>query len=377
MRSKIFARGTAGIAASVCGLLFSALILVPARAFSESTVVGKTIAIVNNDPIFYSELEKESEPFVQRYKATAPSEDQTPDKIKELKREVLDRMIEEKLLLQEAEKKRVRVTKTEIERGIAQFKEPFSMDQDGKPRKLSQIEKAFQAQLSKEGLTQAQFNKRVEEQIMKVRLIEMEVKAKVEMPEEKEVKAFFAKIEKKIAGKPVDAQNQEEETDLVQISRYLERVTGDQVRIRHILIRSLRSSPAKERAQARKKLEGVLKRLRNGEDFSFLARKFTDDPISRNRGGDLGFVAKGDMGLPEIDKKIFSMREGQISGVIETEIGYHIIKLIEKKVPHPLEYEEVSEDLRNYLAQRSFTKKLEDYLKNLRAKASIKVNPLE
>ena len=339
--------------------------------------MGRTVAIINNEPIFASEFEKESDPLIERYKKTSPEKEQTSEKVANLKKEILDRLIEEKLLSQEAKNKKIRVTRVEIERGIAQFKEPFLLDDQGKPRAAGQVERAFQDQLLKEGMTQDQFNKRVEEQIMKVKLIEQEVKSKVEMPKEEEVQKFFSRIQDKMTGKPVQTMSTEEESDLTQISKYLERMTGEQVRIRHILIRSSKKDSPASRAEARKKLEDVLQRIKSGEDFAFLAKKFTDDPLSRERGGDLGFVAKGDMGLPEIDAAIFKMKEGEISGIIETEIGFHLVKMIEKKVKHPLEYEDVSSDLKNYLAQKTFTQKLEKYLKDLRVKASIKVNSID
>ncbi len=132
-------------------------------AGSSSKVVGRTIAIVNNEPIFDTEFEKEAEPLIDRYKKTAPEKDQTPEKMVSLKKEILDRLIEEKLLTQEAKNKKIRVTKIEIEKGIEQFKEPFMADEQGKQRTSAQVERAFQDQLLKEGMTQEQFNKRVEE----------------------------------------------------------------------------------------------------------------------------------------------------------------------------------------------------------------------
>lgn len=344
----------------------------PASA-AGAKVVGKPVAVVNNEPIFSEELEKESEPFVERFKRSTPEKEQTPDKLQSLKKEILDRLIEEKLLLQEAKNKKVRVLKHEIEKGVEQFKEPFAVDQEGKQRTGIQVEKAFQEQLVKEGMTQDQFNKRVEEQLMKVKLIEQEVKSKVTLPNEDEIKKFYDKIQQKMQGKAVQTANADEEADLSQIAKYLERMTGPQVRIRHILVRAKKGDAA-ERAEAKKKIESVQQKVKAGEDFAFLAKKFSEDPLSRERGGDLGFVAKGDMGLPEVDNAIFSLKEGEVSPVVESEIGFHIAKLIEKKAPHPLEYEDVREDLGNYIAQRAFTQKLENYLKDLKAKANIKVN---
>lgn len=346
-------------------------------AAPAASKVERTIAVVNNEPIFASELERESEPFIERYKKTAPEKEKTQEKLGELKKEILEKLVEEKLLTQEAKNRKIRVTKIEVERGIDQFKEPFSMDPQGKPRPPAQVEKAFQDQLQKEGMTQTQFTKRVEEQIMKVKLIEQDVKAKVQLPKDEEVRKFFEKIQNKIAGKPVEGVSEEENVELNQISKYLERMTGEQVRIRHILIRSAKDDAPAEKAAAKKKIDEVAQKLKGGEDFSLLAKKYSEDPLSKDRGGDLGFIAKGDLGLPEIDDVIFKMKEAEVSPAVASEIGFHLIKMVEKKAPHQLEYDDIKDDLTNYLAQRIFTQKLDKYLKDLRAKASIKINPIE
>jgi parvulin-like peptidyl-prolyl isomerase len=340
------------------------------KDIASSQVVGRTIAIVNNDPIFEEEFERESEPLIDRYKKTAPEQERTPEKIETLKKEILNRMIEEKLLLQESKNKKIRATRAEVEREMAQFKQPFLLDAEGKQRPASEVEKAFQDQLLKEGLTQEQFSKRVEEQIMKVRLIDQEVKSKVSMPTEEEAKNLFDMIQKKMTGKPVEGLTQEDSQEMDQIVKYLQRMSGEQVHIRHVLVRT---SNAAEKSKARKKIEEVLQKIKKGEDFTFLAKKYSEDPLTRDRGGDLGFVAQGDLGLPPIDQVIFKMTEGEVSGIIETEIGFHVVKMIEKKAPHPVEYQDVSDDLKNYLARKNFTQKLEKYIKTLRSKASITI----
>lgn len=351
--------------------------LAPVVFSQTASTVGKTVAIINNEPIFSEDLEREAEPFIERFKKTAPEKDQSPEKVLELKQEILDRLIEEKLLMQEAKNKKLRVTKAELDRGVAQFKEPFSIDEQGKVRTPAEAEKKFQDQLMKEGMSQDQFNKRVEEQLLKVKLIEQEVRSKISLPAEMEARKFFEKIQKKMAGKAVEGLAAAEEEDLTQLAKYLDRLTGEQVRIRWIVIRSPKKDPAEQRMEAKKKMDDVLARVKKGEDFAFLARKFTEDPLSKERGGDLGFVAKGDLGLPEIDAVIFKMKEGDVTPILDTDIGFHLVKIIEKKAPHPLEYEDISEDLKNWMAQKSFSQKLEKYLKELRAKANIKINPIE
>lgn len=344
---------------------------------TASKVVGKTVAVINNEPIFLDDLERESYPFIEHYKRTAPEGEMTQEKLLALKNKILDRLIEEKLLLQESKTKKLKVTKPEIERGIDQFKEPFYVDDAGQPIDRKEAEKKFQEQLTKEGLSKDQFQARVEEQLMKVKLIDMEVRSKVTPPKEEDARKLFKKIQKKMAGETIEVSSPEEETDIAQLSKYLQRLTGEQLRVRHILIRSKKSEDSAKRAEAKKKLESILQRIKNGEDFAFLAEKFSDEPVSKARGGDLGFIAKGDIGIETMDQTLFKMKEGEISPIIETDFGFHLVKLVERKAPHTLDYEDVADDLKNYLAQKSFTTKLEKYLKDLRSKASITVHPIQ
>ncbi len=105
------------------------------------------------------------------------------------------------------------------------------------------------------------------------------------------------------------------------------RVSVDAVNASHILISykgAMRSEKKRDRADARKLAEKILKELKSGKDFAELARKYSDGP-SGPKGGVLGRFARDQM-VPEFDKAVFSLEPGEISGVVETQFGYHIIK---------------------------------------------------
>jgi peptidyl-prolyl cis-trans isomerase D len=107
----------------------------------------------------------------------------------------------------------------------------------------------------------------------------------------------------------------------------------ERVRARHILISATPDAPEKTRAAARAKAEQILQQLKQGADFSKLAEQDSDDPGTRDRGGDLGFFQRGQMIKP-FEDAAFSLKPGQLSGVVETRFGFHIIKLEEVKPAH-------------------------------------------
>ncbi|MCX5752001.1 MAG: peptidylprolyl isomerase, partial [Candidatus Saganbacteria bacterium] len=109
-----------------------------------------------------------------------------------------------------------------------------------------------------------------------------------------------------------------------------------EVQVQHILIMPKpflitgESNPKKKEAkaweQAKKTSEGLLARIRKGEDFGALAKEFSDDPGSKSKGGDLGYFAGGKM-VPEFETAAFNLKIGEVSGLVKTEYGYHILKL--------------------------------------------------
>jgi peptidyl-prolyl cis-trans isomerase D len=114
----------------------------------------------------------------------------------------------------------------------------------------------------------------------------------------------------------------------------------DQVKVRHILIKVDPGADAKTDAAAKQKAEDILKQLRNGGNFADLAKKNSDDPGSKDTGGELGFIKHG-VTVPEFDKASFALQPGQISDLVKTKFGYHIIQSEEKQTAHTRSLDEV------------------------------------
>lgn len=122
-------------------------------------------------------------------------------------------------------------------------------------------------------------------------------------------------------------------------------------RASHILIEVQADASADARAAAREKAEGILKRIISGEAFDKLAREFSDDPGSAEEGGDLGFFRKGVM-VPEFDTAVFSMKPGDTSGLVKSEFGFHIIRLMEVKGGRIPSFAELKDELLQQYRER-------------------------
>jgi parvulin-like peptidyl-prolyl isomerase len=130
------------------------------------------------------------------------------------------------------------------------------------------------------------------------------------------------------------------------------------------------TTPEKIR-EIRRKCEGVLEKIKGGADFGEMAVLYSEDISAKDRG-DLGFFKKGEL-LPELEKETLRLRVGEMSGVIRTELGFHIIKLLDRKGETPLPFEEVKERVKaDYQATES-EKSFQQFLSTLKEKSVIEI----
>jgi peptidyl-prolyl cis-trans isomerase C len=137
--------------------------------------------------------------------------------------------------------------------------------------------------------------------------------------------------------------------------------TQEMIKARHILIRVENSASEDERKKAKEKAEMCLKKIKDGEDFAKMAGEFSDDPGSKAKGGDLGFFPRGRMVKP-FEDAAFSLKPGEISGIVETQFGFHIIKVEEKKDSTIESFDAVKDKLKQKLSQDRTRKELTDFI---------------
>jgi len=148
-------------------------------------------------------------------------------------------------------------------------------------------------------------------------------------------------------------------------------VEEEQVRARHILVRVPQEVSPEDEAKLKGKADDTLKRARQGEDFAALASAVSDDG-SKENGGDLGFFSRGRMVAP-FEEAAFALQPGQMSEVVRTQFGYHIIKVEERKTGRALVFDEAKSQAQEDLTQQRTYERYQQYMAGLRSKAKVEV----
>lgn len=211
-------------------------------------------------------------------------------------------------------------------------------------------EEAFTRQIKAVGLTPQQFHSQMVEQGICEQVLDRELKAKLTISEA-EAKKFYEE----------NAAGFEE---------------PEKARAAHILISTKdpatsQDLPEEKKKEKKKLAEKVLQRARAGEEFAKLAKEFSEDPGSKDKGGEYTFP-RGQM-VREFEAAAFSMKTNQISDLVTTEYGYHIIRLNEKIPARKVEYAKVENEIKERLQMMEIQKQLPDYLEKLKNEASVEI----
>ncbi len=381
--------------------VLSSFLMLSTPALPAAQVVNRALATVNGEPILQSEFEKTYAAMT----ADMPADNITPEARKENKKKLLDNLIDQKVLLQEAKKRKLRVTERDLESGLIQVKARFLpptgqqalqkiMDRQmggktpapGEGPDLAEAWKEleknnadavaealnqFRDELRKEGLDDKHFQDRIRDQLLTNQLTQSEVHQRVKPPTEAEAKALYDKVMQVMGGKAVHDPDLGE--DLNELAKMFAFQSGEKVRVRHILVKVPKDASFTDKSAALKKIQDLKKKLDGGADFAELATANSDDKPSAQRGGDLGVIGRGQTD-PAFEKAAFELPVGKISGVVETAFGYHLILVEEKKAASKLRFEDAKDDLGEYLMNSQGRKALLAFLAELRKSASIQVN---
>ena len=143
---------------------------------------------------------------------------------------------------------------------------------------------------------------------------------------------------------------------------------ADQVKVSHILVKVAQDADQKTTDAAKAKAESILKQLKSGANFETLAKKDSDDPGSGARGGSLGWIQRGQT-VPEFEQAAFSLDKGQMSGLVKSSFGFHIIRVEDKQTAHAQTLDEVKDQIRAAVTAQKRQSGLEQGARNLEIQA--------
>lgn len=298
-------------------------------AMATSGGSKEKVATVNGTVITRGEYDAEMSRYERQMAMSGKAPD--PSETSEMKKRVLEGLVDRELLKQESKKQGVSVDEAEVSQQVAVLRQKFSSD------------KEFTDTLSKMNLSEASLKTQLRQDLIIRKLIDQQVAAKVTITPE-EAKAFYSSHPELFKA-------------------------PESVRASHILIKVDAQAGADEKAKARERIKAIQERAKKGEDFAALAKESSECPSGAN-GGDLEYFQRGQMVGP-FEEAAFSLKPGTMSDIVETQFGYHLIKVTDRKEASTVSYEEIKGKLDDYLKQQKVNEQLAQYLGQLKAGAKI------
>ncbi|MER3455711.1 MAG: hypothetical protein C4304_02195 [candidate division GAL15 bacterium] len=302
------------VAAVALGVILAAGTVVAVRWTRRGPALAAT---VNGEPIYAAEVDRYVREIGARFGVDF-SKGEAARQRAQVARSVLDQLIDRTLILQEARRTGHLASEAEVDARLAQIAKSFPTTEE------------FERTLKQQGVSQAELRERVRFELTVRRLL-----GRMPTPDvtEQEARAYF-ESHRKAFDEP------------------------ERVRARHILVQT--------ESQARL----VLARLRAGEPFDRLARELSQDPASRDQGGELGLVAPGQT-VPEFERAAFALKAGQLSEPVRSRFGYHVIQVTQRLPAKEATWEGVRQQVLQLVRENKRREAFEAWLKGVRARARI------
>lgn len=302
----------------------------PAAKAETKTSPSDTVARVNGSTITRQEMDRAVKVMLAQNQID-PSQ-LAPEQLKQAQEVALDQLIAAELLFQEASKHPVKDIDKLVDGKIAANRAKFSTDAE------------FQKALSSVDMSMNDMKDFTRKDILISSFIDTEYAAKLTISDA-EAKKFYDE----------------------NLDKYFTK--QESARASHILIGVDEKASAEDRKKAKEKAEALLKRVNAGEDFAAIAKAESSCP-SASQGGDLGTFGHGQMVAP-FEQAAFALKPGQVSEVVETQFGYHIIKLTEKQEAGKESFESVKEKISEFLKREKTQKSVVDLVTKLKQSGKI------
>jgi parvulin-like peptidyl-prolyl isomerase len=316
-------------------LIFLGLSLsIPIAHAGEQELLDRVVAVVNDEVITQAELDTFLRPVYEQYSKEYSGED-LAKAINEVRQKILNQMIEDKLVYQEAVTQGIEVKDEEVEKEFMAFKS--KMD---KPEELDEL-------LEREGLTMKALRERLKKQAMVRQLQDREIRSKVIVSPTK-VEEFFRNNPDQFKAK-------------------------GRVRVRSLTIKKSEDARAKGLTdeEAKQRIELLAQKIKLYRNFDSIVKDFSEDSHAKEESpGE--WIERGAM-IESVDDVIFKTPVGGITGVVETPIGYHIFRVEAKEPEKVRTFDEVKDQISGYLFQQESTARFKDWMEEVKKAAYISI----
>ncbi|MCL1980657.1 MAG: SurA N-terminal domain-containing protein [Proteobacteria bacterium] len=322
-------------------VFFSVLfLLLPLLSGTSASVIDRSVAVVNDDTITLSEVNELGKPLFKRITDEAPK-DQQEAAMQEARQAVIDKLIEKKLIAQEAKKLGIQVSEQDVENAFQRILASNNA-----------TEEQFRKEIAAEGMSEKQYREGLQEQIMSSKLINHEVRTKVVITESS-VRDYYDTHYLTVTDGG--------EYYLLQIGcTWGTEITGGVI-------------PSQD--EAKQKIEKAHALAMKGKNFKELAKEYSDLP-SAHEEGDLGHFQPDEM-APYIHDAVIHLKPGEISQIVEHDNGYHFFKLVSLQQQNQTTAREpfdgVKDQIREKLYQQALEQRFKDWVTSIREKAYIKI----
>ena len=300
--------------------------------WGQAAAQNGKVAVVNGKELSYAYFMRQMKIVQHRELQGAPGPMPEPV-MRQLRTKVVERMVAEELLYQESLEKGYKIEPQMVDADLIKLKRRFGSAEQ------------YRKRLELMHLTEEQLKGQIAREFLIRKLVASEIGAKVDLSEA-DSRKYYA-------------------------SHAGEFRSPERVRARHILIKVAKEDSAKSKVAARQKLENIKQRIMAGEEFSQLAKKHSQGPSSK-RGGDLGYFARGSM-VKSFEEVAFRLAPNEVSEIVETQFGYHLIKVLDHREAGVPGFDEVKKEIANRLRQQRIQKLLESYVAKLKKRSKIEI----
>jgi len=302
---------------------------------AEARVVERIVAVVNKQIVLLSELQQRIAPLRHQLRRIADPQLRR-QRLAQLSRQALERMIDQKLIEQQARVLKLKVKDRELKLAIRDVMRKNNLTR-------AQLVEA----LRREGKTLTAYKKEIlAPELLRMKVLNIKVRPRISVKED-ELKALY---QKNLRALGVETK----------------------VRARHIFFALPAKPTAQQIARTRRRARALLAALKRGADFAKMAKKHSNDSVTRSEGGDLGFFSRGTLPA-HVENAVFAMKKGQIGGPFRTDRGFHLIQVTGRKESSARPYKDVRRELRAQLYSQKLEKATRAWLTEVRKRAYVEV----